>query len=252
MERRTLPGRLAWQLGEVLTIESETARTKSITLDVPNWMGHQAGQHVDVRLTAEDGYQAERSYSIASPPEQAPHVTLTVERLEDGEVSPYLVDELRVGDKLELRGPIGGYFVWEARMGGPLFLVAGGSGIVPLMAMIRQRAAAGSTVPTRLLYSSRTYDDIIYRDELNCLASSSTMLEIVHTLTRMQPPSWRGYSRRIDTEMLRDVAWPSDQRPQTFICGPTPFVETAAASLVALGDDPMRIKTERFGPTGET
>jgi ferredoxin-NADP reductase len=214
-------------------------------------MGHRAGQHVDVRLTAEDGYQAERSYSIASPPEEAPRVTLTVERLDDGEVSPYLTNELRAGDKLELRGPIGGYFVWEAHLGGPLLLVAGGSGIVPLMAMLRHRAAVGSTIPTRLLYSSRSSDDVIYRDELERLVKSSTLLEIVQTLTRVQPPGWTGYARRIDTQMLREVAWPLDQRPLMFICGPTPFVETAATSLVALGHDPARIKTERFGPTGE-
>jgi ferredoxin-NADP reductase len=214
-------------------------------------MGHRAGQHVDVRLTSEDGYQAERSYSIASPPEEQPRVTLTVERLDDGEVSPYLTGELRVGDRLELRGPIGGYFVWEARMGGPLLLVAGGSGIVPLMAMLRHRAAVGSTVPTRLLYSSRSPEDVIYRDELDRLVNSSTMLEVAQTLTRIQPPGWTGYHRRIDTEMLRAVAWSADQHPLMFICGPTPFVETAATSLVALGHDPARIKTERFGPTGE-
>jgi len=214
-------------------------------------MGHQAGQHVDVRLTSADGYQAERSYSIASPPEEAPRVTLTVERLDDGEVSPYLTEELRVGDKLELRGPIGGYFVWEAQMGGPLLLVAGGSGIVPLMAMLRHRAAAGNSVPTRLLYSSRSLEDVIYRDELERFVKSSTMLEVVHILTRAQPPGWTGYARRIDTQMLREVAWPVGQHPLAFICGPTPFVETAAASLVTLGYEPARIKTERFGPTGE-
>ena len=251
MERRTVPGRLTWQFGEVVATQAETAQTKSVTLALPTWMGHRAGQHVDVRLTAEDGYQAERSYSIASPPEEAPRVTLTVERLDDGEVSPYLTEELRVGDKLELRGPIGGYFVWEAQMGGPLLLVAGGSGIVPLMAMLRHRAAVGSTIPTRLLYSSRSSDDMIYRDELERLVKSSTLLEVVQTLTRVQPPGWTGYARRIDTEMLREVAWPLDQRPLMFICGPTPFVETAATSLVALGHDPARIKTERFGPTGE-
>jgi len=244
-------GRLNWQFGEVLATQVETARTKSIMLAVPNWMGHRPGQHVDVRLTAEDGYQAERSYSIASPPEEAPRVTLTVERLDDGEVSPYLTDELRVGDKLELRGPIGGYFVWEAQMGGPLLLVAGGSGIVPLMAMLRHRAAVGSAVATRLLYSSRSYEEVIYRVELEDLVKSSTMLEVVHTLTRMHPPGWTGYSRRIDTQMLREVAWPLDQHPLMFTCGPTPFVETAAASLVTLGYEPGRIKTERFGPTGE-
>jgi ferredoxin-NADP reductase len=251
MERRTLPGRLSWQLGEVVATQAETARTKSITLALPNWIGHLPGQHVDVRLTAEDGYQAERSYSIASPPEEAPRVTLTVEQLDDGEVSPYLTGELRSGDKLELRGPIGGYFVWEAQMGGPLLLVAGGSGIVPLMAMLRHRAAVGSSIPTRLLYSSRSYAEVIYRDELERLVKSTTLLEVAQTLTREQPPGWTGYQRRIDTQMLREVAWPLEQRPLTFICGPTPFVETAAASLVALGHDPKRIKTERFGPTGE-
>jgi ferredoxin-NADP reductase len=206
---------------------------------------------VDVRLTAEDGYQAERSYSIASTPEEAPRVTLTIERIDDGEVSPYLTEELRVGDKLELRGPIGGYFVWEARLGGPLLLVAGGSGIVPLMAMLRHRAAAASLVPTRLLYSSRSLEDVIYRDELDHLRMSSPMLAVVQTLTRAQPPGWTGYTRRIDSQMLREVAWSVDQRPLAYICGPTPFVETAAASLVTLGHEPVRIKTERFGPTGE-
>lgn len=252
MERRTLPGRLSWQLDEVVATQPETARAKSITLALPNWRGHRAGQHVDVRLTAEDGYQAERSYSIASPPEEAPRVTLTVERLDDGEVSPYLTEELRVGDKLELRGPIGGYFVWEARMGGPLLLIAGGSGIVPLMAMLRHRAATGSSVPARLLYSSRTFEEVIYREELERLDEADRMLEVVHTLTRAHPPGWMGYARRINTQMLREVAWPVEQRPLTFICGPTPFVETAAASLVELGYEPGRIKTERFGPTGET
>src|SRR2546428_1843221 len=251
MERRTLLGRLSWQRGEVVATRAETARARSITLTLPNWMGHRPGQHVDVRLTAEDGYQAERSYSIGSPPEEQPRVTLTVERLDDGEVSPYLTDELRAGDKLELRGPIGGYFVWESHMGGPLLLVAGGSGIVPLMAMIRHRAAVGSTVPTRLLYSSRSYEEVIYRDELEHLVRSSTLLEVVHTLTRVQPSGWTGYRRRIDTEMLREVAWLPDQHPLAFICGPTPFVETAAASLVTLRYEPGRIKTERFGPTGE-
>jgi ferredoxin-NADP reductase len=251
MERRTVPGRLTWQLGEVVSTRRETERVKSITLAVPNWKGHRPGQHVDVRLTAEDGYQAERSYSIASALDGGQHLTLTIERLNDGEVSPYLVDELRIGDKLELRGPIGGYFVWEEHMGGPLLLIAGGSGIVPLMAMIRYRAAIGSTIPIRLLFSSRSYEDVIYRDELDRLVRSTTLLEVVHTLTRVQPPGWTGYHRRIDTEMLREVAWPPDRHPLMFICGPTPFVETAAAGLVALGYEPGRIKTERFGPTGE-
>ncbi len=234
----------------MVATREETTRAKSITLAMPNWSGHRTGQHVDVRLTADDGYQAERSYSIASPPEDGQRVTLTVERLEDGEVSPYLVDELRVGDQLELRGPIGGYFVWEASLGGPLFLIAGGSGIVPLMAMLRHRRTGGSTIPARLLYSSRSYDEVIYRAELDRLASSTNGLDVVHTLTRAQPPGWTGYHRRIDAEMLREVAWPAAQQPLTFICGPTALVENAAASLVALGYEPARVKTERFGPTG--
>lgn len=250
MERRTVLGRLNWQFGEVIETQMETARSKSVSLAVPGWIGHQAGQHVDVRLTAEDGYQVERSYSIASPPEDAERIVLTVERLEDGEVSPYLVDELHVGDKLELRGPIGGYFVWEAQIGGPLLLVAGGSGIVPLMAMIRHRQRAGSNVATRLIYSSRFYEDIIYRDELDRIASNDTMLEVLYTLTRAQPPEWTGYHRRIDAGLLGEIAWPHEQRPLAFICGPTQFVETAASGLISLGYEPTRTKTERFGPTG--
>jgi ferredoxin-NADP reductase len=250
MERRTVLGRLNWQLGEVIDIHMETARTKSLLLAVPGWIGHQPGQHVDVRLTAEDGYQAQRSYSIASPPEETGRIVLTVERLDDGEVSPYLVDELRVGDKLELRGPIGGYFVWGEQMGGPLLLVAGGSGIVPLMAMIRHRQRVGSRVATRLIYSSRFYEDITYRDELDHLGSDNSMLQVVYTLTRAQPAGWTGYHRRIDAELLREIAWPSEQRSLAFICGPTQFVETAATGLLSLGYEPTRIKTERFGPTG--
>jgi ferredoxin-NADP reductase len=251
MERRAVSGRLTWQLGEVIATRQETPRVKSITLAVPNWTGHRPGQHVDVRLTAEDGYQAERSYSIASPPQVARRLALTIERIEGGEVSPYLVDQLTVGDKLEFRGPIGGYFVWETRIGGPLLLIAGGSGVVPLMAMIRHRAALKSAIPTRLLYSSRSYDDVIYRDELARLLEGGTQLQVSYTLTRVQPPGWTGYHRRIDADLLREVAWPPDERPLVFICGPTPFVETAAANLVALGYEPERIKTERFGPTGE-
>ncbi len=221
-------------------------------MSVPEWMGHKAGQHVDIRLTAEDGYQAQRSYSIASPPEDTKQIVLTIERLEDGEVSPYLVDELRIGDKIELRGPIGGYFVWETQMSGPLLLVAGGSGIVPLMAMIRHRQRVGSNVPTRLLYSSRSYEDIIYREELDRLASDDRKLEVVHTLTRTQPSGWTGYRRRIDAEMLDEVAWSPRDQPLAFICGPTQFVEAAAADLLSLGYEPARIKTERFGPSGGT
>lgn len=250
MEGTALLGRLSWQVGEVVATRAETATARSITFDVASWPGHQAGQHVDVRLTADDSYQVERSYSIASPPEDGTRITLTVERLDNGEVSPYLVDELRVGDRLELRGPIGGYFVWETRLGGPLLLIAGGSGIAPLMAMIRHRAAARSTVATRLLYSSRSLDEMIFRDELARIASNGSGIETRFTLTRSQPAGWTGFRRRIDTDMLREIAWPSDQRAQTFICGPTEFVETAAAGLVALGHAPVHIKTERFGASG--
>jgi ferredoxin-NADP reductase len=248
-EARRTRGRLTWRIGEVVESRPETARAKSIILDRPGWEGHKAGQHVDVRLTAEDGYQAQRSYSIASAPEDG-RLALCVERLEDGEVSPYLTDELRVGDKLELRGPIGGWFTWEAREGGPLLLVAAGSGIAPLMAMIRHRAAAQSDASCRLLYSSRSREDTIYAEELDHLAAEDAALEVIHTLTRSQPSGWRGYSRRIDGEMLEEVAPSPQQRPLVFVCGPTPLVETVATALVELGHDPARIKTERFGPTG--
>jgi ferredoxin-NADP reductase len=213
------------------------------------WPGHLAGQHVDVRLTAEDGYQAERSYSIASPPEEH-WVALTVERLDDGEVSPYLVGELKVGDKLEMRGPIGGHFVWRAGESRPLLLIAGGSGVVPLMAMLRHRASTAHKNLARLLYSSRTLDDIIYRDELDRLAAINDGLAVKHTLTRDKPAGWDGYTRRIDGAMLKEVAWSKDEMPAVFVCGPTSFVEAAADLLVAMDYDPMWIKTERFGATG--
>ena len=243
------PGRLVWRIGEVVETHHATPRTKSLFLDVPGWEGHKAGQHVDVRLTAEDGYQAQRSYSIASAPEEE-NVELVVERLDDGEVSPYLTDVLRTGDKLELRGPIGGWFTWELKEGGPLFLVAGGSGIAPLAAMIRHRAAAGSEAPCRLLYSSRSREETIFADELDRLAASDGSLEVIETLTRSQPPGWTGYARRIDNGMLEEVAPSPEQGPRTFVCGPTPLVESVATALVELGHDAGRIKTERFGPTG--
>ena len=242
-------GGLLWRIGEVVETRPETPRTRSLFLEVPGWEGHKAGQHVDVRLTAADGYQAQRSYSIASAPEDR-RLTLVVERLEDGEVSPYLTDVLRAGDGLELRGPIGGWFTWEAREEGPLLLVAGGSGIAPLMAMIRHRAAAQSDAPTRLLYSSRSREDAIYAEELDHLSAEDGTLEVFHTLTRSQPPGWTGYSRRIDREMLEEVGWPSEERPLVFVCGPTPLVETVAMVLVELGHNPARVKTERFGRTG--
>jgi ferredoxin-NADP reductase len=243
------PRRLAWRLADVVEVVPETPRTKSLVLEVPGWEGHKAGQHVDVRLTAPDGYQAQRSYSIASAPEDE-RLVLTVDRLDDGEVSPYLTEVLMAGDKLELRGPIGGYFTWEEGDGGLLLLVGGGSGVAPLMAMIRHRIAVGSEVPTRLLYSSRSYEEIIYREELENLAARDGSLEVIHTLTRSRPQGWSGYGRRIDVEMLAEVAWPPDESPRAFVCGPTPLVEAVGTALVGLGHDPARVKTERFGATG--
>jgi ferredoxin-NADP reductase len=242
-------GRLSWQLAQIAEVRPETRRVASLFLDVPGWDGHQAGQHVDLRLTAEDGYQAERSYSIASPPDGR-RLELTVERLEDGEVSPYLVGEAHQGDRVELRGPIGGYFVWRPELGGPLLLVAGGSGVVPLMAMLRHRAATASRVPTRLLYSSRTLEDVIYRDELERLAAADESLTVIHTLTRAQPTGWQGSARRIDAALLKEVGWGPEQRPLAYVCGPTRLVEAVASDLVTLGHDPFRVRTERFGPTG--
>ena len=247
MEGAALLGRLTWKLADLRDVVVENARVKTLALDVPEWPGHRTGQHVDVRLTAEDGYQTERSYSIASAP-NGTRVELTVECLDDGEVSPYLTDELRPGDQLELRGPIGGYFVWEPAVGGPVLLVGGGSGVVPLMAMIRQRAAAGSEVDMRLLYSLRSWNDVIYGDELERLAGGG--LTVTHTLTRSQPDGWTGYARRVDVEMLAEIGPASAERPHVYVCGPTPFVEAVAAALVELGHEPQRIKTERFGPTG--
>jgi ferredoxin-NADP reductase len=246
MARAAVLGRLTWQVGNVVETVDETDRAKTIVLDVPGWPGHRAGQHVDVRLTAEDGYQAQRSYSIASAPGDP--VAITVERLPDGEVSPYLVDELRPGDGLELRGPIGGYFVWDESLGGPLQLIAGGSGVVPLMAMARHRSNVGSDVPARLLYSSRTIDDVIYRSELGRLATSG--FEVVHTLTRAQPRGWTGYARRIDRELLAAEVFAPEAEPRTFVCGSTPFVEAVASELVALGHEPATIRTERYGAAG--
>jgi ferredoxin-NADP reductase len=236
---------LTWAVATVEDVVDETPRVRTIVLDVPDWPGHRAGQHLDVRLTAEDGYRAEREYSIASAPGEP--VAITVERLEDGEVSPYLTEELRAGDGLELRGPIGGYFVWDGDDGAPLLLLAGGSGVVPLRAMLRHRLRSGSQVPARLLYSARTLDDVIYRGELDTAGDG---VQIVYTLTREQPPGWSGYARRVDPELLREVAWPPEHEPRAFVCGPTSFVETVARGLVELGYPPGWVKTERFGATG--
>ena len=248
MARTAVRRRLTWKVATAVGLADETPRTRSITLDVPGWSGHRAGQHVDVRLTAEDGYQVQRSYSIASAPEDE-HLVLTVERLDDGEVSPYLVDELRTGDEFELRGPVGGYFVWEAALGGPLFLVAGGSGVVPFRAMLRHHRAIGSAVPVRLLCSARSLSDVVYREELARIATADGV-DVRFTLTREQPDGWRGYRRRIDQELLAEVAWPPAERPLVYVCGPTDFVETAGVALVALGHEPGRIRLERFGGTG--
>jgi ferredoxin-NADP reductase len=248
MAGAALPGRLNWQLGTVTELVDETARARSIVLEVPSWAGHRAGQHVDVRLTAEDGYQAQRSYSIASGPEDS-LLTLTVERLEDGEVSPYLVGELRPGDELELRGPIGGYFVWEQSLGGPVLLVAGGSGIVPFRSMLRHRAAVESTAAVRLLYSLRSSSEVIYREELQRL-SADDEVDVCFALTREWPEDWSGHRGRIDRELLEQTAWSPEQQPLAYICGPSGFVEFAAEGLVEIGHEPSRIKTERFGPTG--
>jgi ferredoxin-NADP reductase len=238
---------VAWRLGTVTELIEETPHAKSIVLDVPGWPRPIAGQHVDVRLTAEDGYQTERSYSIASPPEQAA-VELTVERIDDGEVSPYLTEELRVGDELELRGPFGGYFNWRHEDGGPLLLIAGGSGLVPLMAMLRHRAANSSTEDARLLLSARGLEDVLYHDELDQLAKGDG-LAVHYTFTRHPPPGWDGFARRIDGPMLDAVGPAPAERPRIFICGPTAFVEQAADLLVSLGHPPGAIRTERFGPS---
>jgi ferredoxin-NADP reductase len=241
--------RLDWQLAEVREIVVETWRVKSLVLRPSSWLGHRPGQHVDIRLTADDGYQAQRSYSIASPPEDD-LLSLTVERVENGEVSQYLVGELRAGDRFELRGPIGGYFVWTVAIGGPLCLIAGGSGIVPLMAMLRHRDRWNGRVPAVLLYSSRTLEDVIYHEELDALARGDRHLRVVHTLTRRQPEGWTGYRRRVDRALLAEVCFPPEQSPHIFICGSTPFVEEVSRLLVELGHDPAAIRTERFGPSG--
>jgi ferredoxin-NADP reductase len=242
---------LEWQVATVARVIDESAHARTLILDVPRWPGHRAGQHVDVRLIADDGYEAQRSYSIASPPEETT-VALTVERIETGEVSPYLCDVLREGDGLELRGPIGGYFVWDVSQGGPLLLVGGGSGVVPLMAMLRHYALADSRaragVPIRLLYSVRTPADVIYMKELDALAESAEV-KVEYTFTRAAPDGWEGYRRRVDRAMLEEVGWPSSARPRAFVCGPTPFVESVANVLVELGHEPARVRTERFGGT---
>jgi len=229
---------LTWVVATVSSVIQETPSARTLELDVPGWPGHLAGQHVDIRLTSEDGYRAERAYSIASAPGEAP--AITVERLDNGEVSPYLTEEVRKGDAFEVRGPIGGYFVWRPEDGGPLFLAAGGSGVVPMRSILRHRRRSGSPVKARLLLSARTLEDVIYRAELEGP-------DVVHTLTRERPPGWSGYARRVDLDLLREVAWPAIENPLAYVCGPTPFVEVVAAGLVALGYALQRVRTERFG-----
>jgi len=241
---------LEWQAGTVTAIRTETWQTKSFTLALPKWMAHRPGQHYDIRLTAPDGYQTERSYSVASAPERVGVIELTVERIADGEVSPYLHDVLVTGDQLEVRGPIGGYFVWELALGGPLLLIGGGSGVVPLMAMLRHRGAQHAAVPTRILYSSRTPEDVIYRDELDALASADRAFEAFFTFTRQAPVGWTGYRRRIDATMLGEVIKPFGTRVRVYVCGPTLLVEAVANALVQMELPTEQIRTERFGPTG--
>ena len=249
MAGRAVLERLSWRLAEVAATTPETARFTSLDLDVPGWPGQLPGQHLDVRLTAEDGYQAQRSYSIASAPDGA-RLSIAVERIDDGEVSPYLAGELCPGDLLEVRGPIGGYFVWEPSLGGPLWLIAGGSGVAPLLAMVRHRAATSSRVPARLLYSSRSAEEVLAGDELERLERADGAFTVTHTLTRAQPPGWTGFRRRIDVAMLEEVGWPPRDGPLVYVCGPTRLVESVADALVELGHEPARVRTERFGPTG--
>jgi ferredoxin-NADP reductase len=252
MEGTAVRGRLnvptpttGWQAATVASIVDETPKVRTLMLSLSRWAGNRAGQHLDVRLTSDDGYQAERSYSIATAPGEA--VAITVERLDDGEVSPYLTQDAQPGDDMEVRGPIGGYFVWDPVDGGPLLLVAGGSGIVPLRAILRHRAREESPVPVRLLYSSRSWAEVIYRAELE---QQTEGVMVIHALTRQQPAGWQGYARRVDQQMLTEVAWPAARAPLAYVCGPTSFVEAVAAGLVALGYPAERVKTERFGATG--
>ena len=242
---------MMWRVGTVVALQDETATARTITLKVPDWPGHIAGQHVDVRLTASDGYSAVRSYSIASAPNAEKRVELTVERLPNGEVSPYLTQEIAVSDRLELRGPIGGWFVWRAQQTEPIQLVAGGSGIVPLMAMIRSRASTGSTAPFRLLYSVREPQAVFYREELQALSDHDRSMNLTYAYTRVAPKDWPRPPSRIDAALIANTTWPSKLVPTCYVCGPTSFVESASRLLTSSGNDPEKIRTERFGPTGE-
>jgi ferredoxin-NADP reductase len=232
-----------WRPARITEVVRETEKAATLVLDANGWTGHRAGQHVDVRLTADDGYRAQRSYSIASAPEDG--LQITVERLDDGEVSPWFVDVAHAGDVFEVRGPFGGWFVWDAASGGPLLLIAGGSGLVPLMSMLRHRRNAHSQVPARVLVSARDPDDVLYSTEL-----STAGAELVFTYTRRAPEGWTGYTKRVDREILAAAAYAPDAGGRTYVCGPTAFVESVANDLVALGHDPANIRTERFGATG--
>ena len=240
---------MRWLVASVAETVVETARTTTLRLDVPDWPGHRAGQHVDIRLTAEDGYQAQRSYSIASPP-GVDRLELTVVRIDDGDVSPYLTTVADVGDQFEVRGPIGGWFVWDGDDATPVLLVGGGSGVVPLMAMMRHHTRIASTAAMQLVYSSRTLEEVIYFDELATLADGAHRA-VTLTLTREPSPTWTGHRGRVDADLLGEVGWPAPVRPRCYVCGPTPFVEAVSTALVGLGHEPARVKTERFGPTGE-
>lgn len=252
MAGTALLGRVTWRAATVVALRDETSSARTITLEVPDWPGHVAGQHVDVRLTAADGYTAVRSYSIASAPNSEKRIELTVERLNDGEVSPYLTQGVAVGDPLELRGPIGGWFVWHPQQTESIQLVAGGSGLVPLMAMIRARAASASTASFRLLYSVRDPQAVFYRDELEALSARNGEMMLTYAYTRIAPKDWPRKPGRIDAALIAQTTWPANLSPTCYICGPTSFVETAANLFIAAGHDPSRIRTERFGATGAT
>ena len=251
MEGAAVLERVTWRVAKVVAVHDETATARTLALAVRDWPGHVAGQHVDVRLTAPDGYSAVRSYSIASAPSSDGRIEITVERLPNGEVSPYLTQEVMVGDELELRGPIGGWFVWRSDQTEPIQLVAGGSGIVPLMAMIRSRRSAGSTAPLRLLYSVREPGAIFYRDELHAVSNQGDSVVVTYAYTRATPKDWPRPAGRIDASLVASGTWPSNLGPTSYVCGPTSFVENATDLLIAAGHDRERIKTERFGATGE-
>lgn len=240
-----------WRVGTVVALHDETPTARTIKLEVPDWPGHVAGQHVDVRLTAMDGYSAVRSYSIASAPKSDSHIELTVEGVPTGEVSPYLTQQLAPGDRLELRGPIGGWFVWRREQTEPVQLVAGGSGMVPLMAMIRSRDESGSPAPFRLLYSAREPGAVLYRDELEGLSDPHSCVVVTYAYTRSAPKDWPQPLGRIDAALIAKAAWPSTFGPTCYVCGPTPFVEAAAGLLSDSGNDRKKIRTERFGSAGE-